>query len=132
MTKPVAQITASPVPPQTAPAASLPAGVASELSKPPVRNIAMSEAVELSPQEFLLNPVNLSVLDATIQDNYVNTRNDMYMVLDYVIQKLTPPNPSIHNEIVGGFRNQESITYSERWLRPLSAPSRPTRPTQHP
>jgi hypothetical protein len=106
VTKPVAQITASPVPLQAAAAANL-AGVASEIPKTPVRNVAMTEAVELSLQEFLLNPVNLSVLDATIRDNYVNTRNDMYMVLDYVIQKLMPPNPTIHNEIVGGFRNQE-------------------------
>jgi hypothetical protein len=71
--KPDAQITASPVPPQTASAASLPAGVASDLTKPPVRSIAMTEAVELSPQEFLLDPLNLTVLDATIRDDFVTS-----------------------------------------------------------
>ena len=86
MTKPVAQITASPVPPQAASAASLQLALPAKFPKPPVRNVAMTEAVELSPQEFLLNPVNLSVLDATIRDNdYVNT---LYIVLLYVIQKL--------------------------------------------
>ena len=77
VTKPVAHITASPVPLQAAAAANL-AGAASEISKTPVRNVAMTEAVELSPQEFLLNPVNLSVLDATIRDNDFSKKKIYY------------------------------------------------------
>jgi hypothetical protein len=67
----------------------------------------MTEAVELSPQEFLLNPLNLAVLDATIRDDFVNILNDVNMVREYEIEELLPPNPSIHNEIVGTSRNQE-------------------------
>jgi hypothetical protein len=99
---------ASSVPLQAASVASLSAGVASDLSKPPAPNVTMADAVEIPSPEFLLNTVNLSVLDATISDNdFVDIRNDVHMVLEYEIQELLPPTPSIHNEIVGVFRNQE-------------------------
>ena len=75
----------------------------------------MADAVEPPSPEFLLNTSNLPVLDATICDNdLINIHKDMHMVLEYEIQELLPPTPSIHNEIVGHFCNQEPGDLSQR------------------
>jgi hypothetical protein len=58
--KPGAQIAASPVPPQTAPAVQFPAGDASTVT-PSERSFDMTDVVESPSQEFLLNPLNLNV-----------------------------------------------------------------------
>jgi hypothetical protein len=106
--KPDAQIAASPVPPQAASAASFLAGGASEVTKPPERSIAMTDVVESPSQEFLLSPLNLNVLDASIRDEFIEILSVVNMVHAHAFMELLPPTPSIHNELVELFRNQES------------------------
>jgi hypothetical protein len=78
--KPDAQIAASPVPPHAAHAASSSAGNASEATKTPERNIAMTDVVEPPSQEFLLNPLNLAVLDASTREDFIDILSVVTMI----------------------------------------------------
>ena len=52
--------------------------------------------------------MNLTVLDASIRDEFVDIISVVNMVHEHATMELLPPEPSIHNELVGLFHNQES------------------------
>ena len=67
----------------------------------------MTDVVESPSQEFLLNPLNLTVLDAPTREKFIDILSVVNMIDEHAFMELTPPEPSIHNELVGLFRNQE-------------------------
>ena len=103
--KPGAQIAASPVPQQTAPAVVLPAGAASTVTTPEL-NVSMTDVVE--SQEFLLNPANLTVLSAPTREKFTGILDVVNLIAEHAFIELTPPEPSLHNELVSLFRNPAS------------------------
>ena len=74
----------------------------------------MTDAVESPSQEFLRNPLNLTVLDAPTREKFIDILNVVDMIVDHAFMELTPPEPPIHNELVGLFRNQEPSGLPEK------------------
>ena len=56
---------------------------------------------------LLLNPFNLIVLDAPTREKFTDILTVSNMIVEHAFMELMPPEPSIHNELVGLFRNQE-------------------------
>ena len=67
----------------------------------------MTDAVEAPSQDYLRNPLNLTVLDAPTREKVIDILDVADMIVDHVFMELMPPEPSIHNELAGLFRNQE-------------------------
>jgi hypothetical protein len=61
----------------------------------------MADAGESPPQEFLLNPSNLTVLDAPTREKFTDILTVSNMIVEHAFMELMPPEPSIHNELVG-------------------------------
>ena len=108
VTNQAADIAASPVPTQAGAPVNLLATVATNaITTPPTgQNAIMADAMNSTPEEFLLFLDNVALLDAFVPDNDFNDLlQDINMVLEYEILELPATVPSVHNNILSYFRS---------------------------
>ena len=111
VTNQAADIAALTVPTKVGAPVNLLATVATNnITTPPTgQNATMADAMNSTPEEFILFPDNIALLDAFVPDNdFNNLLQDINMVLEYEILKLPAPVPPVHNDILSDFRSCES------------------------